>query len=62
MKYVFDVHVINKHFREKYTVVAKDDIEARKMAIAKDVKVCKEDYTDTYKVLYCAIEMVRRLS
>lgn len=61
MKYVFDVKVQYEGYKEEHSVVAVDDLDARKKALDLEKKANGKDYEDLV-LLYCEISMVRRIS
>ena len=61
-KYVFDVSVHTNCYSQNFTVVAKNDVDARNQALKLDKMLNGLDYKEaSLRLLYCEISMVRKL-
>lgn len=60
-KYLFDVVVHHEGYKDEFSVIAVDDVDAKKQALALDKKNNGKDYKDV-PLLFCEISMVRRIS
>lgn len=60
-KYLFDVVVRHEGYKDEFSVVAVDDVDARNQALALDKKNNGKDYKEV-KLLFCEISMVRHIS
>jgi hypothetical protein len=64
MLYLFDIEVHTTHFKDEFSVVAKDDVDAREQALSLTAQNNGADFKHekSYAVLYCNISMVRLIS